>query len=101
MKYFISTFDMENAPIPPHRITYLLDDDVAKEYYEKYLFGDDCVVLYTEAGTDRAFKDGKKFIRESGAITVWGEDVTRKEIFQRRLNGTLEKVGQGKVTWTA
>ena len=81
----MSVFDPDVAKNHPYRLTFWMDRVTADYYYHKYLAGEH------ESYIEKCFLAGKKFIRDSGEVTIWGEKISDKDLFKRKLRGQIMK----------
>jgi hypothetical protein len=85
MKYFMSVFDPNKAPIYPYKLIFWMDRVTADYFYHKYLEGEHSDYI------EKCFLEGRKFIRDSGEVTIWGENISDKALFKRKLRGQIMK----------
>lgn len=81
MKYFMSV----HSPSHQGRRVFLMNEESAKHYYNDYLrkYGHDHKLM--------CFTNGVRIESPHNNIHIWGENISDRELFKRRLNGSLDK----------
>ena len=83
MKYFMSMY----SPSREGRRVFLMTRVSAEYYYRDYL------QKFSDVHKARCFEEGSEIRSPNNdSLFIWGENISDKEIFKRRLMGSVDKL---------
>ncbi len=81
MRYFMSVF----SPSREGRRNFLMDEMLAKYYYDEYSN------KFSDVEKRRRFESGERIYSPyNNNIYIWGEEISDTEVFRRRLIGSVD-----------